>query len=88
MTMAETETTTALPADRDPRSFLGACLVRLGYDHDKAEELVQAALDREATELAEKIRAGKGTYYPTSRLGGDGWIADAAADLIDPAVTK
>lgn len=40
--------------------------------------------DEALRQAAEKIRAGKGTYYPTSNLGGDGWIADAAADLIDP----
>lgn len=36
---------------------------------------------------AETVLAGKGVYYPTSNLGGDGWIADAAANLIRPEAT-
>lgn len=54
-------------------------------EHLRREELEAMQIYNEIChELAEKIRVGKGTYYPTSRLGGDGWIADAAADLIDP----
>lgn len=69
----------------NPRSFLGACLVRLGYSHDTAEELVQKALDRHARELAEKIRSEAGEL--------DGWpetqhAMNKAADLIDPEVAK
>ena len=71
------------------RSFLARVAVAAGYSHESAEELVQAALDEHAHELAEKIR----TELPekvSERLAGGVWeirtvsTAQHAADLIDP----
>jgi hypothetical protein len=73
-------------ATPEPRSFLGACLVRLGYSHDTAEQLVQAALDRHAHELAEQQRRemrAPGRSYDASRWNR---VVDMTADLIDPGM--
>jgi hypothetical protein len=84
------DTTTG--AQTDPRSFVAHCLVRLGYSHNKAEQLMQAALDQHAHELAEQIRERFRTEFSraTANLGvapAQRWIqgGDQAADLIDPA---
>lgn len=69
--------------ERDPRSVVAVSLVRGGYSHETAEQLVQAVLDAHAHELEEKIREAAKTY-----VGGAFDGAHAAADLIKPKKEK
>jgi hypothetical protein len=70
---------------QDSRSFVAQCLVQLGYSHEKAETLVQRALDVHAHELAEKQR----DFIGSEEYVSDDWeAACAVADLIDPEVQK
>lgn len=77
-------------AQRDPRSVVASILVQAGFSHDKAEELVQEALDTHAHELAEKQREFPSPSYWDDYRAENIWISarDEMADLIDPKVSE